>query len=169
MERWDLYDENRNPLGRTHIRGVPMEKGTCHIVVFVWVFSGDGRVLMTKRAPEKKAFPNLWEHTGGSVLAGETSLRAVQRELFEETGICARQKEFIMVDTFHRRNEGSICDIYFLKKYVPADKLVMQPGETCDARWVTRAEYEKMIAEGIVAAPDVRRYYQLADRLKEYI
>lgn len=168
MELWDLYDKKRRPLGRTHVRGVPLEKGTCHLVVFVWVFSDDGKVLLTKRSPEKKSFPNQWEHTGGAVLAGETSLQAIQRELFEETGIHAAQEEFLLVDTFHRVREGDICDIYFLRKYVPTEQLIMQKGETCDARWVTRAEFEAMIAQGIVARPDVRRYHQLKGRLDEY-
>lgn len=168
MELWDLYDEQRRPLGKTHVRGVPLEKGTCHLVVFVWVFSDDGRVLLTKRSPEKKSFPNQWEHTGGAVLAGETSLQAIQRELAEETGIHAQQEEFCLIDTFHRARENDICDVYFLRKYVPLKQLVMQEGETCDARWVSRSEFEQMIEQGIVARPDVHRYYQLGSRLDGY-
>lgn len=169
MELWDLYDSQRRPLGKTHLRGVPLEKGTCHLVVFVWVFSDDGKVLLTKRSPEKNSYPNQWEHTGGAVLAGETSLQAIQRELFEETGIQVRQEEFLLVDTYHRSGENVICDVYFLKKYVPVEQLVMQEGETCDARWVTRAELEDMITKGLVARPDARRYYQLGSRLDSYL
>ena len=168
MELWDLYDEQRRPLGKTHARGVPLEKGTFHLVVFVWVFSEDGKVLLTKRSPEKKSFPNQWENTGGGVLAGETSRQAIQRELFEETGIRAEQEEFLLIDTFHSAREGDICDIYFLRKTVPTEELVMQEGETCDARWVTRAEFEKMIEQKTVAKPDVRRYYQLGNKLNGF-
>lgn len=167
MELWDLFDKERRPLGRTHVRGVQMEKGTYHTVVFAWVFSDDGRVLLTKRSPEKKSYPNLWEHTGGSVLAGETSLQAIVRELFEETGIRAEPEELRLIDTFRRCHD--FCDVYFLRKNVPLQTLVMQQGETCDARWVSRAEYEEMIAQGIVAEPDVRRYAQLGKRLDGYL
>ena len=132
------------------------------------VFSDDGKVLLTKRSPEKKSFPNQWENTGGSVLAGETSRQAIQRELFEETGIHAEQEDFRLIDTFYRARQSDICDIYFLQKTVPVEKLVMQEGETCDARWVTRAEFEEMIAQKIVARPDVRRYYQLGNKLNGY-
>ena len=82
MELWDVYDEQRQPLGKTHVRGVPMAPGEYHLVVFVWVFDGRGRVLMTKRSPEKRSYPNKWEHTGGAAQAGESSLQAIQRELF---------------------------------------------------------------------------------------
>ena len=34
MELWDLYDENRIPLGRTHPRGGPVPEGTYHLAVY---------------------------------------------------------------------------------------------------------------------------------------
>jgi len=98
MELWDVYDRNRKPLGRTHRRGNLLAKGEYHISVFVWVFNSAGEVLLTKRSPEKPSFPNMWAMTGGAVLAGEDSLHAVQRELFEETGIRASYEEFTLMD-----------------------------------------------------------------------
>ena len=167
MELWDVYDENRNPLHRTHKRGVPMKSGEYHLAVFVWIFDGKGRLLLTKRSPEKMAYPNLWALTGGAALAGETSLQAVQRELFEETGIHARQDEFEPVDQYRRKN--CHCDLYFLIKDVPLSRLVLQPGETCDAKWVDRAEFEAMIARREIADPDAQRYRQLGERTRELL
>jgi hypothetical protein len=43
-ELWDLYDENRQPLGRTHVRGVPLEGGTFHLVVEIWFITDDGHI-----------------------------------------------------------------------------------------------------------------------------
>ena len=60
MELWDLYNVRREPLGRTHRRGTPMRRGEYHLVVFVWVFNGRGKLLLTKRSPEKMAYPDLW-------------------------------------------------------------------------------------------------------------
>ncbi len=164
MELWDLYDKDRQPLGKTHVRGVPLQKGEYHLVVFVWVFNSQGQVLLTKRAPEKQTYPNLWEHTGGSALAGESSLQAIRRELFEETGIDASESELTLVDSYCR--VGNFCDIYFLRRDVALEDLRMQPGETCEAKWVTRSELEEMIAENLVAKPDVQRYHQLGEKLE---
>lgn len=166
MELWDLYDANRRPLGRKHLRGLPMKKGCYHLAVFVWVFDRYGRLLLTKRSPEKPAFPNLWALTGGAVIAGESSVHAVRRELFEETGIRAKPSEFSMIDTYCRKN--CFCDVYFLKKTVPLERLVMQEGETCDAKWVSRAEFEMMARRKQIAQPDVKRYAQLGSRLDEF-
>lgn len=168
MELWDLYDENRRPLGRTIERGSRMKRGEYHLVVFVWVFNSRGELLLTQRAPGK-SFPNKWDPTGGAVQAGENSLQAVQRELFEETGIRAEPSEFELIDTYRRAGKNDICDVYFLRKDVEPDELVMQEGETCGAMWVSRQELERMIERDMVAKPDALRYRLLGDKLNPYL
>ena len=85
MEYNDIYDARRNLTGKTHRRGTPWRKGEYGLVVCVWVYDGEGNVLMTRRAPEK-SFPGTWENSGGAARAGENSLQAIVRELYEETG-----------------------------------------------------------------------------------
>ena len=53
MELWDLYDENRNLLGKTHVRGVPLQEGEYHLVTDIWMVRPDGKLLITKRHPKK--------------------------------------------------------------------------------------------------------------------
>ena len=69
MELWDVFDENRRPLHRTHVRGIPMRRGEYHLVVFVWIFNSNGQTLLTKRSPAKKNYPNFWSPTGGAAIA----------------------------------------------------------------------------------------------------
>lgn len=150
MERWDLYDENRNPLGITMARDEPVQPGRYHVVVGIWIFSSDHRILLTKRSSEKKFAPNTWENTGGHVMAGETSEEAVLRELWEETGIPAEKTDLTFL--------GSVCippefgDNYAVRKDVDLGDVKLQPGETCDARWVTLNEFNHMAQTGEVAA-----------------
>ena len=89
MELWDLFDAGRRPLVRTHPRGTPCAAGEYHIVVSVWTLDSRDNFLLTLRDPAKESYPNTWENTGGSALAGETSRAAAVRELAEETGILA--------------------------------------------------------------------------------
>ena len=72
-ELWDLLDRSRRITGILHERGKNMEDGYYHLVVHVWIANNNGQYLMSQRHPSKP-FPLLWESTGGSVLAGETSL-----------------------------------------------------------------------------------------------
>ena len=85
-EMWDVYDVDRRPLGKTHPRGVPLPAGEYHLIVLVMLQNEKGEFLVTRRAPNK-GFPNMWEFTGGSALAGDDSLTSALREVREETGI----------------------------------------------------------------------------------
>ena len=93
MEWNDIYDKDRNLTGRTHRRGSKWGAGEYGLVVCVWVHDGNGNLLLTRRAPQK-SFPGTWENPGGAAQAGESSLQAIRRELFEETGIRAEEGDF---------------------------------------------------------------------------
>lgn len=142
MERNDIYDKNRNLTGRTHVRGTPWKRGEFGMVACVWVYDGKGKILLTKRAPEK-TFAGTWENSGGAVRAGESSLQAIQRELFEETGIRAEQTEFELIDSGSDGNTH--YDYYCLKRDTPICDIVLQPGETVDAKWLTIPQIREMI------------------------
>ena len=142
MEYLDVYDANRNLTGKLHRRGTRWRTGEYGLVVCVWVYDGRGNLLLTRRAPEK-SFPGTWENSGGAVQTGETSRRAVVRELFEETGIRAEEWEFELLDS--DRDRHTHYDFYCLKREVPLDQIVLQPGETDDVRWASMEEVEEMV------------------------
>lgn len=155
MEYNDIYDKDRNLTGRTHLRGTPWKKGEYGLVACVWVYNGRGELLMTRRAPEK-TFPGTWENSGGAVKAGEQSRTAIARELFEETGICAEEDAFELLET--GRDGNTHYDYYCIKRDVPLSQIVLQPGETDDARWVTFAQVRKMIAEKKICRVIAQQY-----------
>ena len=138
----DIYDADRNLTGRTHRRGSPWHKGEYGLVVCVWVYDGRGKVLLTRRAPEKTA-AGTWENSGGAVKAGESSLTAIVRELYEETGIQAAPEEFELLDACTDRNTH--YDHYCLHRDSSKVKVVLQPGETDGAQWVTFSQVHEMI------------------------
>ena len=152
MEFNDIYDENRNLTGRLHRRGDRWRKGEYGLVVCVWVYDGHGKLLLTRRAPEK-TFAGTWENSGGAAKAGETSLQAIRRELFEETGIRAEESEFELLDSV--KDNASFYDHYCIRRSTPLSQIVLQPGETSAAKWVTFAEVHRMIERkqicGIIA------------------
>jgi len=142
LEWNDIYDENRNLTGKTHRRGSRWKQGEFGLVVCVWVYDGRGKLLLTRRAPEK-SFAGTWENSGGAARAGESSRQAIVRELFEETGIQAKEEEFEFLGT--DKDTHIFYDFYCLKRWVPADKVVLQPGETDGAKWVTFSQVHAMI------------------------
>ena len=145
-ELWDQYDKYRRPLGRLHRRGDPMEEGTYHLVVHIWVRNRQGQFLLTRRAPNK-GYPLLWETTGGSAVAGDDSLTAALREMREETGLeldpaCG---QVLMTKT----GDYYIADIWLFEQDLDLTQAVLQENETCGIRWATEEEMLAMDAEGL--------------------
>ncbi len=162
MELWDLYDRERRPLGRTHVRGVPCPPGEYHIVVTVWTANAHGEILLTLRDPAKESYPNTWKNTGGSALAGETSRGAAVRELLEETGIAAAEEELILLGTQTTRDAH--VDHYLLRRDIALNELRLQPGETVGAKWVTLDELDVMIADLSLAKPIGEQFSKIRKR-----
>ena len=157
MEFNDIYDKDRRLTGRLHRRGERWRKGEYGLVVCVWVYDGKGNLLLTRRAPEK-SFAGTWENSGGAAKAGESSRQAIARELFEETGIRAEMEEF----EFLRSVQDKTCfyDHYCLCRDIPLGQIVLLPGETDCAKWVSFAEVHDMIRRKEICSIIARQFLQ---------
>ena len=142
MELWDLYDKDRKPLNRTHVRGEAFAEGEYYVSCEIWVRNSKGEFLITKRHPDKKA-GNLWEFAGGGTLAGETTTQSAVRELKEETGIQSQESELQLFATYQHKNY--FLDLFLLNKDVEISDIVLQPEETIDAKWASEETILKMI------------------------
>ena len=162
MEFNDIYDKERRLTGRLHRRGDRWRRGEYGLVVCVWVYDGQGNILLTRRAPEK-SFAGTWENSGGAAKAGETSLQAIRRELFEETGIQAEEQEFELLET--TRDHMAFYDHYRLQRNTPLEQIVLLPGETDGVQWATIAQVHEMIARkeicSIIAKQFLRQVHKL--------
>lgn len=73
----------------------------------------DGKVLLGQRA--KPPLQGVWSLPGGHIEPGETAAAAAQREVLEETGICAEIKDIAGVaDVILHRDDGSLRAHYVL-------------------------------------------------------
>ncbi len=146
-ELWDVYDEDRNLTGRIHRRGDPLQPGERHLVVHIWLRNREGKFLLTKRAPTK-GYPNMWECTGGSALAGDDSLTAAIREVKEETGLTIFAEHGRCLYTYPIRN--NFTDVWLFDTDAKLSKVVLLEGETTDAMYATREEIMTMYEEGVL-------------------
>ena len=167
MEKWDLFDERRQALNKIHNRQDKMIIGEYHIAVDIWTVNDRNEILITLRHPNKKEYPNFWENTCGSVLAGETSKAGAVRELFEETGIAANESELFFLGT--RKETTAFVDTYVVRKNPKLSELTMQDGETVDAQWVTLDKLDEMIKIGTIAFPVAERLAPLRRAFEEFI
>ena len=161
-EYWDLFDANRNPLGRTIKRGDAFADGEYYVCCEIWIQNSNGQFLMTQRHPNKKA-GGLWEFTGGGVLAGETTKQAAVRELEEELGVQIDESELSLLEVYQQRNY--FMDIFVAEKNVDTTMLVLQPEEVVDAKWVSHEELLQMIEEKQTVWSVGLRYKQYGEKL----
>jgi len=151
----DVYDRNRKLTGRVHKRGTRWRMGEYGLVVCVWVYDGEGNILLTRRAPGK-SFAGTWENSGGAALAGETSRQAIARELFEETGLRAQEDEFELLSS--ERNRNTHYDFYCLKRKVALEEIVLLPGETDGVQWASMEQVRRMVRDGEICRIIGRQY-----------
>ncbi len=132
------------PTGRKVTRGgSSLKNGEYHLVVHIWPVSKSGALLIQRRSFKKKIMPGEWAVTGGSAIAGEDSLSAAKRELFEELGIKA---ELSLIKRIKKRN--SLVDVYGCTVNVKTHELTLQKSEVQDARWVSNETLLKMVEKG---------------------
>lgn len=145
-EMWDIYDENRHLTGRLHRRGDFLEDGEYHLVVHVWLQNSKGEFLLTKRSPNK-GFPNMWEATGGSALAGDDSITAALREVKEETGLTADPALGKCVISFRR--DDNFVDVWLFKQDFNLDDVILQEGETSDKMYASVEKVKELCDNGV--------------------
>lgn len=146
MEYWDIYDINRNKMGRTMIRGEEFTDGDYHMVVHICIFNSNGEMLIQKRKSSTEKWPGMWDLTaGGSAIEGETSQDAVIRELSEELGIkleLLNVRPKLTINFTHGFN-----DVYIINKEVILSELTLQDKEVEDVKWASKDEIISMIKE----------------------
>ena len=169
-EIWDLYDENRNLIGKTIKRAeykAKIQENEYHIVVHIWIKNDNNEWLISKRTPNKHS-PLLWECTGGSALAGEDSLTAALREVKEELGITLDKNKGKLYKTIKRTVYSDFCDVWLFEHNCSIDDIVLQPEETCDAMWASSEKIQELIDDGKFIPLDNLKYvYELLDIRKD--
>ena len=118
-------------------------------------------VVIVSRCGNKHVFcrhrqRSTWECPGGHIEPGETPLEAARRELYEETGIRAEPSEFQLLETVH--DNIAFYDHYCLHRTTPLSEIVLLPGETDDAKWVTFQEVHEMIRQKQICSIIAKRF-----------
>ncbi len=145
VELWDIYDMNKKKIGKTVERNVyQFKKGEYHIVVTGIIMNSKKEILISKRAKHKK-FGLMWECSGGSILAGETSLEGIIRELKEELGIEFSKREAIFLKEIRRdKIPPDFKDLWLFRRNIDLENITFLDGEAIDAKWVTMREFIRM-------------------------
>lgn len=148
MENWDLYDENRQKLGKILKRGEKLDDGEYHLVINAWIKNKKGELLITQRAGNR-SFAYMWECTGGSALSGESSIDAAIREVKEELGIIVDRSTAKLLGSTLRFYPGcpDILDVWIFEDNTPIESVKVQEEEVYQAMWAKPEVIRKLYAE----------------------
>lgn len=85
MELWEVLDDKGNATGEIMEKydQKVFDRGFYHLGADVWIINSDNKLLIQKRAKQKRLEPNVWAMTGGSVILGENSKDTIVREAKE--------------------------------------------------------------------------------------
>lgn len=158
MELWDLYNSEREKTGVMHQRGLPIPKGYYHLCVSIWLMNRKGELLLSQRHPDKDD-PLCWECTGGSVLAGESSLDGALREVKEELGIVLDRRDGKLISQTRRDTVQDFYDVWLFPCDAEIGDLHLQETEVAAAKWADREEIQKLY--------DQRKLHPLIDYIDE--
>lgn len=120
------------------------ELGQLIVACEVYIVHRD-KVLMHKRAADKKKFPGFWIGPGGHVEAGEDVLTAAIREIKEETGVLLQSDNVkLKVLAFHHHlDRGEVWLEYLFRATMPTEQPIISTPEG-ESKWIEINELLKM-------------------------
>ena len=148
-EIWDLYNENRELLGKDHIRGEQLPIDGYHLVVHVWIRNSKGEYLISQRSANRTAFPLVWECVDGSVLKGEDSLQGALREVKEEVGVdLLPEKGQVILSDIKKIEFGKvvnkIVDVWLFEYDGEVDLANATTDEVAQVTWMNREQIKEL-------------------------
>ncbi len=155
MEQIDVLDEFGNPTGQVATKDEVYEKGYWHRSSHIWIENDHQELLVQKRNPNKKTFPNLWAiSVAGHVDSGETSRQAAIRELKEELNLDVKEEELEYLFTikriqpYHHSLIRVLDDVYLLHKNIDIHQTKLQVEELTDIKYVYYPYLEDIFRQG---------------------
>lgn len=128
------------PKSEVHHGATPL-----HLAFSCYLFDDTGRVLLTRRALAKRAFPGIWTNSFcGHPGPDESMPGAVTRRAHEELGVDVTELRCVLPDFRYRAVdaggvvENEICPVFCARAVGP---VAVDPDEIMDIAWV---EWEQL-------------------------
>ena len=139
-----LVDESDRVVGHLAKGACHDGEGVLHRAFSLFIFSGDGKLLLQQRSSGKRLWPLYWSNSCCShPREGETMDEAVRRRLLQELGL-ACDLQFLYKFQYQAPyedigSENEICWVYI---GVTDDEPRPNPNEVEGHRWVTSSELD---------------------------
>ena len=137
-----FVNENGQPTGQVGEKLASHNSATkLHLAFSCYIFNNDGKVLVTRRADNKKVWPSVWTNSVcGHPSPGETFENAIQRRSTHELGLAITDIK-IRLPTYRYQTplfngviENEFCPVFFART---GDEPNPNPDEVSTYEWIT--------------------------------
>jgi isopentenyl-diphosphate delta-isomerase len=154
VEQVVLLSEEGRPTGvapkhEVHHRHTPL-----HLAFSCYVVNPDGRLLVTRRALDKRTWPGVWTNSScGHPAPGEPVAAAVVRRTRQELGIEVTDVRVVLPDFRYRAVmedgtvENEVCPVFVATCHTP-EALNPDPDEVAEHSWVDWPTFRSDVLEG---------------------
>jgi isopentenyl-diphosphate delta-isomerase type 1 len=133
-EMLDILDNNDNVTGQT-MRSIVHARGLWHRGVHIFLFTGEGKLLIQMRSKERAQYPSVWDcSVSEHIKAGESYREAAVRGLKEELGMEGiGLQPLVRFRMNYGSNDNEISTLF---------KGLVDPAQVCfDSVEIERVEY----------------------------
>ncbi|CAO5191281.1 Isopentenyl-diphosphate Delta-isomerase [Frankia sp. AiPs1] len=142
-----LLDADRQPCGTAPRLAVHGHDTPLHLAFSSYIFDGDDRLLVTRRALEKRTWPGVWTNSCcGHPRPGERVEDAVERRVAQELRLGLEDMRCALPDFAYRAVaadglvENEVCPVYVARALGDPDP---DPAEVVEWRWVDWVDYRE--------------------------
>ena len=140
-----LVDADGTPIGamdksRVHTADTPL-----HLAFSCYAFDSEGRMLLTRRALDKRTWPGVWTNTCcGHPAPGETPEHAIRRRMQYELGVEPESLRLVLPEFRYRAVasdgivENEICPVYFTQLHTDPQP---NPDEVMQWQWINPTDF----------------------------
>ena len=145
MEKRDLYNKERNLIGRTIFKGEEIPDNMYILVVLIFIQNSEGKFLIQKRSARKNG---KYATTGGHPKSGESSIQGIITEVNEEIGLKLNPNDLTLYFTGRSDEKRVFWDDYYVKMDVEdITKLKLQEDEVSSVEWFSEDEIKQLMKE----------------------
>jgi 8-oxo-dGTP pyrophosphatase MutT (NUDIX family) len=122
------------------------------------IFWREQKILLGKRSPHRRAYPNVWDILGGKKEEGESLEQALTREMREEIGVTPRNvtKLTVLRDPMESLHDPMRYHIYRVDAWDGGEPALLNHEHT-ELRWFSIAD---ACAQPDLALPEYRNLFK---------
>ncbi|WP_375426352.1 isopentenyl-diphosphate Delta-isomerase [uncultured Friedmanniella sp.] len=141
-ERVVLLADSGEPVGTSLKSEVHGTSTPLHLAFSLYLFDADDRLLLTRRALDKRTWPGVWTNTCcGHPQPGEQAEDAVRRRVGQELGMELAELTCVLPDFAYTAVDASgvmeneICPVFSARTLHPDADPLANPAEVMDWKW----------------------------------